>query len=74
MIAQLIVILILCVFVCVRVSLPMGAMQGSKLFFWVPCTIVGILTFISMINTTCDRLKARYFFIYRYEQMNFMLS
>ena len=26
-------------------------------------TIVGILTFISMINTTSERLKARHFFI-----------
>ena len=26
-------------------------------------TIVGILTFISMINTTYERLKARHFFI-----------
>ena len=37
--------------------------------------IVGILTFISMINTTPDRLKARNFFICRYfsfyEQMKF---
>ena len=29
-------------------------------------TIVGILTFISMINTTYERLKARHFFICRY--------
>ena len=29
-------------------------------------TFVGILTFISMSNTTSDRLKARYLFIYRY--------
>ena len=29
-------------------------------------TIVGILTFISMINTTFERLKARNFFICRY--------
>ena len=38
-------------------------------------TIVGILTFISMINTTSERLKARYFFICRYfsfyEQLKF---
>ena len=38
-------------------------------------TIVGILTFISMINTTSARLKARHFFIYRYlsfyEQLKF---
>ena len=40
-------------------------------------TIVGILTFISMINTTSERLKARYmyFFIGRYfsfyEQLKF---
>ena len=37
-------------------------------------TIVGILTFISMINTTSERLKARNFFICRYfsfyEQLN----
>ena len=29
-------------------------------------SIVGILTFISMINTTSERIKARNFFIYRY--------
>ena len=29
-------------------------------------TIVGILTFISMINTTSERLKARNFFICQY--------
>ena len=29
-------------------------------------TIVGILTFISMIHTTSERLKARNFFICRY--------
>ena len=29
-------------------------------------TIVGILTFISLINTPSDRLKARKFFICRY--------
>ena len=38
-------------------------------------TIVGILTFISMINTTSERLKSRNFFIYRYfsfyEQLKF---
>ena len=38
-------------------------------------TIVGILTFISMINTTSERLKAINFFIYRclsfYEQLKF---
>ena len=38
-------------------------------------TTVGILTFISMINTTSERLKARYFFICRYfsfyEQLKF---
>ena len=38
-------------------------------------TIVGILTFISMINTTPERLKARNFFICRYfifyEQLKF---
>ena len=43
-------------------------------------TMVGILTFISMINTTSERLKARNFFISRYfsfyEQLKFraMLS
>ena len=41
-------------------------------------TIVGILTFISMINTTSERLKARYILICRYfsiyEQLEFMLS
>ena len=35
-------------------------------------TIVGILTFISMINTTSERLKVRYFFICRY--FSFMSS
>ena len=38
-------------------------------------TIVGILTFISMINTTSERLKARNFVICRYfsfyEQLKF---
>ena len=38
-------------------------------------TIVGILTFVSMINTTSDRLKARNIFICRYfsfhEQLKF---
>ena len=38
-------------------------------------TIVGILTFISMINTTSERLKARNFYNCRhlsfYEQMKF---
>ena len=44
-----------------------------KLFFML--NFVGILTFISMINTTSDRLEARNFFIYRhfsfYEQLKF---
>ena len=35
-------------------------------------TIVGILTFISMINTTSERLKARNFLICRY--FRFFLS
>ena len=38
-------------------------------------TIVGILTFISMINTTSERLQARHFFICQYfsfyEQLKF---
>ena len=38
-------------------------------------TIVGILTFISMINTTSERLKERNFFLCRYfsfyEQLKF---
>ena len=38
-------------------------------------TIVGILTFISMINTTSKRFKARNFFVCRYfsfyEQLKF---
>ena len=38
-------------------------------------TIVGILTFISMINATSERLKARKFFIVQYlsfyEQLKF---
>ena len=37
--------------------------------------IVGIFTFISMINTTSERLKAKHFFIYPYfsfyEQLKF---
>ena len=41
-------------------------------------TIVGSLTFISMINTTSERLKARNVFIFRYfgfyEQLKFSLS
>ena len=41
-------------------------------------TIVGILTFISIINTISERLKARHFFNCRYfsfyEQLNFVLS
>ena len=40
-----------------------------------PLTIVGILTFISMINTASERLNARNFFICRYfsfyEQLKF---
>ena len=34
-------------------------------------TNIGILTFISMINTTSERLKARNFFICFYEQLKF---
>ena len=38
-------------------------------------TVIGILTFTSMINTTSERLKARNFFICRYfgfyEQLKF---
>ena len=34
-------------------------------------TIVGILTFISIINTTFERLKARNFFICRYFSFSF---
>ena len=37
-------------------------------------TIVGILTFISMINTTAERLKARNFFIWRYFSFNEQLK
>ena len=37
-------------------------------------TIVGILTFISMINTTPKRLKARNFFICRYFSFNEQLK
>ena len=41
-------------------------------------TIVGFLTFMSMIYTTSERLKARNFFISRYfnfyEQLKFRLS
>ena len=41
-------------------------------------TNVGILTFISMINTTSERIKAKYFFICQYfnfyEPWNSMLS
>ena len=37
-------------------------------------TIVDILTFISMINTTSERLKARNFFICRYFTCSFISS
>ena len=37
-------------------------------------TIVGILTFISMLNTTSERLKARNFFICRYFRFNEQLK
>ena len=41
-------------------------------------TTVGILTFISKINTTSERLKARHFFICRYfsfyEQLKFRVQ
>ena len=37
-------------------------------------TIVGILTFISMINTTSERLKAKHFFICRYFSFNEQLK
>ena len=37
-------------------------------------TIVGILTFISMINTTPERLKARNFFICYYFSFNQQLK
>ena len=37
-------------------------------------TIVGILTFISMINTTSERLNARNFFIFRYFSINEQLK
>ena len=47
---------------------------GYKTFFMLT-TIIGILTFISMINTTTERLKQRCFFICRYfsfcEQLKF---
>ena len=57
--------------------------EGIKLFSYstqlstkfILIIIVGILTFISMINTTSERLKARNFFICRYfnfyEQLKF---
>ena len=37
-------------------------------------TVIGILTFISMINTTSERLKAIYFFICRYLSVNEQLK
>ena len=37
-------------------------------------TIVGILTFISMINTTYERLKARNFFVCWYFSFNKQLK
>ena len=37
-------------------------------------TIVGIFTFISMINITSERLKARHFFICRYFSFHLQLS
>ena len=47
----------------------------SSMLKWQPCQMVGILIFISMINTTAEGLKARNFFICRYfsfyEQLKF---
>ena len=37
-------------------------------------TIVGILTFVSMTNTTSERLKARNFFVCRYFSFNEQLK
>ena len=58
--------------------------RGYKKFFVLNSTehkfilLVGILTFISMINTTSERLKAKNFFICRYlffiSSKNFVLS
>ena len=51
---------------------------ATKANFAAVATIVGILTFISMINTTSERFKARNFFICRYlvnmSSWNFVLS
>ena len=48
---------------------PCSTQLGTKIILLINVkmpTIVGILTFMSMINTKSERLKARYFFIYRY--------
>ena len=39
---------------------------STKFILLINVKIAGILTFISMINTTSERLKARNFFICRY--------
>ena len=60
---------------------PCSTQLGTKFILLINVkmpTIVGILRFISMINTTSERLEARNFFICRhfsfYEPLNFMLS
>ena len=57
---------------------PCSTQLGTKFILLVNVkmsTVVDILTFISMINTTSERLKARNFFICRYfsfyEQLKF---
>ena len=48
---------------------PCSTQQSTKFILLINVkmpTIVGILTFISMINTTSERLKARNFFICQY--------
>ena len=50
---------------------------STKLFLLINIqmpTIVGILTFISMINATSERLKARNFLICRYFSLNEQLN
>ena len=58
---------------------PCSALSSTKFFLLInvkmPTIIVGIFTFISRINTTSERRKARNFFICRYfsfyEQLKF---
>ena len=55
---------------------PCSTQLSTKSILLINVTIVGILTFISMINTTFETLKARNFFICEYfsfyEQLKFL--